>query len=172
MNAEQGLEDKVDVVDGSFEQVPYDDATFDVVWSQDAILHSGDRDKVVAEAARVLKPGGHLIFTDICEVEGVDKEKLQPIYDRIHLSSLGSRKFYEEAAKKYGLELVEIDMHTEHLITHYGRVLRETESREQEIGQVVSQDYIERMKKGLQHWVNGGKNGHIEWGIFHFRKPA
>lgn len=172
MNEEQGLAQKVDVVDGSFEDVPYDDATFDVVWSQDAILHSGDRDKVVAEAARVLKPGGQLIFTDICEIEGVDKDKLQPIYDRIHLSSLGLRRFYVEAAKKYGLELVETDMHTEHLITHYGRVLRETEAREQEIGQVVSQDYIDRMKKGLQHWVNGGKSGHIEWGIFHFRKPA
>jgi sarcosine/dimethylglycine N-methyltransferase len=35
---------------------------------------------------------------------------------------------------------------------------------------VVSKDYIERMKKGLQHWVNGGNNGHLAWGIFVFRK--
>jgi sarcosine/dimethylglycine N-methyltransferase len=35
----------------------------------------------------------------------------------------------------------------------------------------VSQEYIDRMKRGLAHWVTGGRNGHLVWGIFHFRKP-
>nr|MBA2442576.1 SAM-dependent methyltransferase [Rubrobacter sp.] len=32
-----------------------------------------------------------------------------------------------------------------------------------------SQEYIDRMKKGLGHWVDGGRGGHLAWGIFHFR---
>ena len=27
------------------------------------------------------------------------------------------------------------------------------------------------MKKGLAHWVEGGKAGKLTWGIFLFRKP-
>ena len=64
INLERGLNDKINVIDGSFEDIPADDQTFDVVWSQDAILHSGHREKVLQEVARILKPGGRFIFTD------------------------------------------------------------------------------------------------------------
>lgn len=172
MNAEQGLTNLIDVVDGSFEDVPYPDEYFDVVWSQDAILHSGERQKVVEEVARVLKPGGEFIFTDILQVDGTDPELLQPIYDRIHLSSLGSLEFYEQAGKQVGLDKVGFEDHTHQLSNHYARVLKELSAREDEIRKIVSQDYIDRMKVGLKHWVNGGNDGYLKWGIQHFRKPA
>lgn len=38
--------------------------------------------------------------------------------------------------------------HHELVATHYGRVLRETEERAEELAAVVSPDYIDRMKKG------------------------
>nr|NIS43120.1 SAM-dependent methyltransferase [Desulfuromonadales bacterium] len=53
---------------------------------------------------------------------------------------------------------------------HYERVLKETERVEKELSQTVSPAYIDRMKKGLQHWVDGGNNGYLAWGIFCFRK--
>src|SRR5690606_14926831 len=42
LNAEAGLADKITVLDGSFEEIPCEEGSFDVVWTQDAILHSGD----------------------------------------------------------------------------------------------------------------------------------
>ena len=60
MTAEAGLADKITVVDGSFDSVPFEDETFDLAWSQDAILHAPDRRAVLDEVARVLKPGGGL----------------------------------------------------------------------------------------------------------------
>jgi sarcosine/dimethylglycine N-methyltransferase len=171
MNREQGLDHLIEVVDGSFESIPYPDEHFDIVWSQDAILHSGERQTVVREVARVLKPGGEFIFTDIMQVDGVDADVLQPIYDRIHLTNLGSLSFYEKAARDEGLRKVGFHDHSHQLPRHYARVLRETEEREDEIRAHVSQDYIDRMKAGLQHWVNGGKNGYLQWGILHFSKP-
>ena len=104
----QGLGDRVTVVHGTFESIPEADATFDVVWSQDAILHSGDRERVLDEVARVLKPGGEFIFTDPMQADVIaDPAELQPIYDRIHLSSLASVAFYTQALKKRGFEVVE-----------------------------------------------------------------
>ena len=47
MNREAGLDDRIEVVDGSFEDIPCGDGTFDIVWSQDAILHSGHREQVL-----------------------------------------------------------------------------------------------------------------------------
>lgn len=170
-NKEQGVEDKIEVVDGNFENVPYPDASFDVVWSQDAILHSPDRRKVLSEAARVLKKGGELIFTDPMQTEDAYEEFLDPILKRIHLESLASPSFYRKTAEELGLEFVAFEDLSQQLTNHYGKVLEETEAREDELRKKdVSREYLEHMKEGLRNWVVGGKYGHLTWGIFCFRK--
>jgi len=171
-NREQGLDHLVEVVDGDFTNLPDDNETFDFVWSQDAFLHSGERDRVFAEAVRVLKPGGEMIFTDPMQADDCPEGVLQPILDRIHLSTLGSPGFYREQAKKHGLEELAYEDHAHQLTRHYWRVRQELINREDEVRNAgVSQAYIDRMKQGLQHWVDGGNNGYLAWGIFHFRKP-
>ena len=170
MNKEQGIDHLVQIVDGAFEELPYGDETFDIVWSQDAILHSGDRAGVMSEIARVLKPGGELVFTDPMQVDNCPEGVLQPIYDRIHLSAMGSPGFYREELKKHGMTELEFDDQSSHLPRHYGRAHKELERREPQLDGLVSQAYIDRMKTGLQHWVEGGNNGYLTWGIFHFRK--
>ncbi|MEX2524628.1 MAG: methyltransferase domain-containing protein [Gammaproteobacteria bacterium] len=170
MNREAGLDKLIDVVDGDFEQIPEDRASYDVVWSQDAILHSGDRAKVIKEVARVLKPGGHFILTDPMQADNCPEGVLQPVLDRIHLDSLGSPAFYKREAGKNGMEFVEFIDYTPQLGNHYQRVRDELTKHEQELEGKVSEDYIERMKKGLMHWVNANKNGYLVWGILHFVK--
>ena len=168
LNEQRGLEHAIEVVEGSFEDVPYKDDSFDVVWSQDAILHSGERGKVFAEVSRVLGEDGEFVFTDPMKTDGCPDEVLQPILDRIHLDSLGSPDYYRRTAREVGLRQLGFEDHTKHLPTHYGRVLQETEEREDELAQTVSRDYLERMKKGLGHWIEGGRKGHLTWGIYHF----
>jgi len=173
MNAEQGLAEKITVLDGSFENIPSADESFDLVWSQDAILHSGQRVQVIAEVARVLKPGGHFIFTDPMQADDCPPGVLQPVLDRIHLDSLGSPAFYHEAAKTCGLLQVAefVDM-TSQLVLHYTRVSQELRHRQEDLHEHVSVDYTERMLKGLGHWVEAGTKGYLAWGILHFQKPA
>lgn len=170
LNAEQGLDHLIKVVDGNFENLPFPDESFNVVWSQDAILHSGAREKVLSEVVRVLKPGGEFIFTDPMQSDSCPEGVLQPILDRIHLDSLGSPGFYRQAALKSGLREVCFEKHTQQLVNHYSRVLEETERREDELSELVDKRYIKKMKTGLGHWVEGGRNGRLVWGIFHFRK--
>ena len=170
MNAEQGLDDLIEVVDGNFEDIPFQEAAFDVVWSQDAILHSGDRDRVIAEVSRVLKGIGDFIFTDPMQSDRCREDVLQPILDRLHLNSLASPDFYREAARRYNLKEVRFKDLTADLVTHYTRVLRETEHRENELDGLITPLYLENMKKGLDYWIDGGKKGYLIWGIFHFRK--
>ncbi len=57
-----------------------------------------------------------------------------------------------------------------HLAHHYARVLEDVEGRWQELVPRCGRDYLEAMKTGLGHWIDGGRAGHLEWGILHFRK--
>ncbi len=170
MNAEQGLDDAIEVVDGSFEDIPFQEAAFDVVWSQDAILHSGARDEVIAEVSRVLKRTGEFIFTDPMQSVDCPEDVLQPILDRLNLDSLASPDFYQEAARRHDLKEVRFKDLTDDLVTHYSRVLQETLHRESELEGSISPQYLESMKKGLNYWIDGGRKGYLTWGIFHFRK--
>jgi len=170
MNKEQELDHLIDVIDGSFEDIPFDNGSFNIVWSQDAILHSGDRGQVIAEAARVLKSGGKMIFTDPMQTANCDKETLQPVYDRIQLSSLASPDFYEIECKKHALKLLSFEEMPQHLINHYSKVLEETNKNESWLMNYVSEEYLSNMKTGLKHWINGGKQNNLTWGIFHFEK--
>ena len=170
MNKEQGLDGLIDVVDGSFEDIPFPDESFDIVWSEDAILHSGERRKVITEASRVLKKGGEMIFTDPMQTDNCDESVLQPVYDRINLSSLGSPAFYKKACDEEGMKLESFEELQEQLINHYSVVLEETEKNMDKLEGKVSDKYIQNMKTGLKHWVKGGKEGNLTWGIFHFIK--
>ena len=169
-NREQGLDNLVAVRHGSFEDIPEPDGTFDVVWSQDAILHSGNRDKVIAEVARILKPGGEFVFTDPMQADDCPAGVLQPVYDRIHLESLGSVRFYRAAAARHGLEEVAIRPMPKQLRNHYAAVKAELQSRYDEIVRIASKDYVDRMLVGLQNWVDAADKGYLNWGILHFRK--
>lgn len=170
INEQRGLQKLVSVHDGNFEDIPFKDELFDVVWSQDSFLHSGDRQLVVQEAVRVLKPGGLFIFTDPMQRPNAPEEALKPVLERILLESMGTVEFYQQAAREEGLETVDFIDLSENLPKHYDRVLREIESREAEAVEASGQEYVDRMKTGLRHWIKAGQDGHLQWGILIFRK--
>lgn len=172
MNQEAGVADRIEVIDGSFEAIPSDPARFDVAWSQDAILHSGHRDRVLAEVDRVLKPGGEFVFTDPMQADDCPDGVLAPVLERIHLASLGSFAFYREQARMLGWQEVGMIEMTGQLVRHYARVAEELEAQRSRLAGLVSNEYIERMLNGLANWVEAGNHGYLAWGILHFRKPA
>lgn len=172
LNQQAGLDDRITVVDASYNAVPAEDGIADLVWSQDAFLHAIDRKQPLAEAVRLLKPGGEFLLTDPMAADGVNATELSGVLARLNLSSLASPGQYQQLATDVGLEVVGFEDLTEYLPQHYGRVLKETQANAQQLLQTASQQYLEAMMTGLQHWVDAGNRGLLSWGIFHLRKPA
>jgi len=170
---EAGLSELITVRHGAFESIPEAAGSFDIVWSQDAILHSDQRAQVLSEVWRVLRPNGFFVFTDPCQVDDVPEGALQPVYDRLQLNSLASFRFYRETALAIGFEVERQDNSTEHFHTHYSRVREELERRYDELRQSgVSAQYLDEMLVGLQNWVHAVDEGYLAWGIHLLHKPA
>jgi ubiquinone/menaquinone biosynthesis C-methylase UbiE len=60
-----GLYDRVELHHGSALEIPYEDERFDIVWTEHVQMNIADKNRFYSEIARVLKPGGRLLFHDI-----------------------------------------------------------------------------------------------------------
>jgi arsenite methyltransferase len=72
-NAAQAGVTNVEFVKGYIEDIPLPDASVDVVISNCVINLAGDKSKVLAEAARVLRPGGRFAVSDVIADPDMDE---------------------------------------------------------------------------------------------------
>ncbi|MCC7546387.1 MAG: methyltransferase domain-containing protein [Burkholderiales bacterium] len=83
-----GLDHLVDFCHGNALEMPFPDASFDVVVGQEAWCHVPDKPRLVAECARVLVPGGVIAFTDILRRESLDEEETARLQREMAFPSL------------------------------------------------------------------------------------
>jgi ubiquinone/menaquinone biosynthesis C-methylase UbiE len=65
---EGGGDERVQFIEGTAEQLPLPDASVDLVISTTSFDHWADQRAGLAECARVLVPGGHLVLSDLFSV--------------------------------------------------------------------------------------------------------
>ncbi len=72
-----GMSDRVAFVQGDATDLPFDDASFDAVMTFHVAMNIAAKDRLYAEARRVLEPGGRFLVYDVMQGEG--GEVLYPV---------------------------------------------------------------------------------------------
>jgi arsenite methyltransferase len=101
--------ENVEWLRGEIEAIPLPAETVDVVISNCVINLSGDKPRVLAEAARVLKPGGRFAVSDVIADEDMDEATRADMQQFTGcIAGALTRREFEEALSAAGLTDIEI----------------------------------------------------------------
>jgi len=100
----------VDFLKGEIENIPLPDSSVDVIISNCVINLSGDKDRVLTEAFRVLKPGGRFAVSDVVVRGKVPAEikKSIELWVGCVAGALSDHEYVEKLAKA-GFERIDIE---------------------------------------------------------------
>ena len=116
-----GLQQNVRVIEGNVLQVPLPDASYDVVMSQEALLHVPDKRRTLLEAFRILKPQGRIAFTDWvahCPLSDSDRKLM---WQGLAVADLYSLQTYADVIRSAGFTVCSI----EDLTVEWGVILKQ-----------------------------------------------
>ncbi|MFH1861401.1 MAG: methyltransferase domain-containing protein [bacterium] len=104
---EEGVADRIEFRLGDVQEIPLGNSTFDFVWGEDAWCYVANKEQLVLEGARVLKPGGVMAFTDWIEgPQGLSNEEARRINTFMKFPYMESLTGYQGLLKKAGLTVV------------------------------------------------------------------
>jgi MPBQ/MSBQ methyltransferase len=101
-----GLAERVQVVCGNALALPFAEATFDLVWTQAIAQNIADKQRFVAELARVVRPGGRVALFEVLAGPGGTLEFPVPWADRDEQSQLVTSVQLHDLLDSGSLEIV------------------------------------------------------------------
>jgi len=116
-----GLDGLVSFRHGNALEMPFADASFDVVIGQEAWCHVPDKGRLISECARVVKPGGVIAFTDILRLPALSDAEMARLTREMTFPSLESFDGYAQLLTSSGCTVTT----REDLSAHWARLLQQ-----------------------------------------------
>ena len=85
------------------------DETFDVIVSQEAFCHIPNKKTLIAECVRLLKPGGHIVYTDILARNSMTNEIRSRLENEMAFSELSTLEQYCHLLEEKSCQVVEVE---------------------------------------------------------------
>jgi 2-polyprenyl-3-methyl-5-hydroxy-6-metoxy-1,4-benzoquinol methylase len=180
--AERDLTGRVAFTMGSMESIPFEDESFDLVWSRDMLVHVRDLRGGFQECVRVLKPEGHMLIFTTYATERMESKEAERIYNALGLVAENlSPSYVENCFKGAGMKILSREVIGSELMQYYeerdGRCTRELmrlarmmTARERFAAELGEVNY--EVTSALYHWVIYQLIGKLSSAIYMLRRTA
>lgn len=130
--------------------LPFEDATFDAVVCIDAVNHLPDRLQVLRDWHRLVRPGGHILFTDPVVVTGLLSSEEIALRSSIGFFVFSLRDEDARLIQEAGFDLLRCDNSTENVV----RVARRWRDARARHRQELIEDEGEKTFEGMQRFLS------------------
>ena len=167
-----GISEQIEIVECSFDDLPQKwSDRFDLVWSEEAFCHATDKAGVIKEAARVLKPGGALVFSDI--MSGELNTDTHTFSDRNAISDLATPSDYFRICLENGFCNLNFQDLSHHLPLNFQKMVDQIDANYQHlVTQGVAAEYADNFRQSLVDRIDAAYQGNFSWGCFTMNKAS
>lgn len=157
--------------------MPFDDGTFDLVWTLESGEHMPDKTQFLRECFRVLKPGGHLIMATWCHREASDRpltateqKLLDDIYRVYCLPYVISLDSYDAIADELGFVNIRTDDWSDAVAPFWNIVVQSALSPKAVIGLFRAGWPTIQAALSLRLMQRGYRSGVIRFGLLYAQR--
>lgn len=162
-----GLSESVRFVHGNALDMPFHDASFTLAIAQESFAHIPDKPRLLAECARVLRPGGRLVFSDILHRGNLAAHDAQRLSEGMTFSEIETLEGYAQRLSLCGMAVVRLVDLTE----EWTRILVERHamyrSLESHTVARLGREHFERYDRAYEHFVGLYRSGVLGGALIH-----
>ena len=164
------MSERVDFVQGNAVEMPFDDYSFTCVIGQEAFAHIPNKQQLISECARVLKPHGRMVFSDIMSHQKLSQDDADRLFEGMRFSEIATLQDYKNWLTSAGFTKVQ----TTDLSSEWTRILVDRHamyrSLETQTVSRLGQEHFDRYDRAYEHFVGLYKSGVMSGALVHAYK--
>jgi ubiquinone/menaquinone biosynthesis C-methylase UbiE len=164
------MSERVDFVQGNALEMPFDDHSFTCVIGQEAFAHIPNKQQLIFECARVLKPHGRIVFSDIMSHQTLSKDNADRLFEGMRFSEIATLQDYKSWLASAGFT----NLQTTDLSSEWTRILVDRHamyrSLETQTVSRLGREHFDRYDRAYEHFVGLYKSGVMSGALVHAYK--
>lgn len=145
-----------------YHALPCADASFDIYWCQDSLLFSTDRPRALAEAARVVRPGGSIAISDLVVV-GTPAPATAALLTTISAAGFWPAEGYRRGLELAGFEAIVTEDWSRHVLPSFQLIEAGIAAKRVRLAAIASEADVQETLERYALWCMAARTGNLGW---------
>jgi sarcosine/dimethylglycine N-methyltransferase len=166
MTDKEGLSNGVSYRFSDFHALDSPDRSFDCWWCQEALLYAVERRRVLAEARRVVRPGGRIVFTDLLITRAMPQAERRAFAGDMKTPEMWAIEDWDRLLGEMQFETLERADWRKHAVWTFAKVAHALAEVRDEFAGLIGHEAVEGTERRIGLQLEKARAGKLGWCFF------